>query len=524
MKRTVCCVIFLMLCVCLLTSCNPENKCEHEYGEWKVLRWPSCSEVGISERVRECGHKETKDIAILNHRYENGICINCKTELDKSTLAPGAYDEDFNLIADWDRLVKGYGMQIEENYMFVHGENELFAENDHRPEKIFYSDPDLARTQILVVPEGVERIGKYALYDSRRLTEVILPKSLKRIDSRAFYNCTSLTTINLENVQSIGEYAFGCCSKLEQINLTESLTTLEAGAFGGCGSLMSATLPDSLSEIGAGVFSNCEGLYRVHLPLSLTEIPDDCFKGCKKLFDVNLHEGLVSIGKSAFKDCDQLKKATMPSTMRIIGAEAYYSSGITEIYLNDGLTHLGARALSSCNALKEIIIPDSVTELGVGTFYYSSFIERIVIGSGVTNIPKSFAGSCWALCDIQIGENVAVIEDGAFEYCWMLRSITIPENITYIGDDAFVGCNRLVEIINLSDIDLCPSGSHPSKIDKYAMSVHTGESKIFREGDFLCYNLDGVLYLLDYVGNMENPTLPETIGGKEYIVWEMPID
>ena len=523
MKRTVCCVIFLMLCVCLLTSCNPENKCEHEYGEWKVLRWPSCSEVGISERVCECGHKETKDIAILNHRYENGICINCKTELDKSTLAPGAYDEDFNLIADWDRLVKGYGMQIEENYMLVHDENELFAENDHRPEKIFYSDPDLARTQILVVPEGVERIGKYALYDSRRLTEVILPKSLKRIDSRAFYNCTSLTTINLENVEIIGESAFGNCNSLKQINLSENIQTIESRAFGGCGSLISVILPDSLTELGSGAFINCEKLLQVHLSASLKSVPESCFKKCKSLTNIKLHEGLVSIEKEAFSECDGLGEVRMPSTMQRIEAFAYSDSSVSKVHLNEGLAYIGGMAFYHC-ALEEIVIPDSVTEIGVSALGWCSGLKSIIIGSGITTIPENFAGSCHRLSDVKIGENVKSIEDEAFSYCWVLRSITLPKGLTHIGDLAFEGCDGPIEIINHSDIDLRVGGDHPSGIDRYALNVHTGDSRFFREGDFLCYDLNGTMYLIDYLGNKENPALPETIGGKEYIVWEKPMD
>ena len=73
------------------------------------------------------------------------------------------------------------------------------------------------RLERFVVPEGVERIGKYAFYGNRKLGEVLVPKSVKEIGDYAFCNCTSLTNVVFEGESrpKIGEGAFRGCEKLK---------------------------------------------------------------------------------------------------------------------------------------------------------------------------------------------------------------------------------------------------------------------------------------------------------------------
>ena len=72
------------------------------------------------------------------------------------------------------------------------------------------------RLERFVVPEGVERIGKYAFYRNRKLGEVRVPKSVKEIGDYAFCNCASLTNVVFEGESrpQIGEGVFRGCEKL----------------------------------------------------------------------------------------------------------------------------------------------------------------------------------------------------------------------------------------------------------------------------------------------------------------------
>ena len=47
---------------------NQEDQHTHEFGEWKVVKAPTCSEDGLQERMCECYEKETEEIAALGHK------------------------------------------------------------------------------------------------------------------------------------------------------------------------------------------------------------------------------------------------------------------------------------------------------------------------------------------------------------------------------------------------------------------------------------------------------------------------
>ena len=87
------------------------------------------------------------------------------------------------------------------------------------PDGLFYRYYNFGefRLERFVVPEGVERIGKYAFYGNRKLGEVRVPKSVREIGDYAFCNCTSLTNVVFEGESrpQIGEGAFRGCEKLK---------------------------------------------------------------------------------------------------------------------------------------------------------------------------------------------------------------------------------------------------------------------------------------------------------------------
>ncbi len=53
-----------------------------------------------------------------------------------------------------------------------------------------------------------------------------------------------------------------------------------------------------------------------------------------------------------------------------------------------------------------------------------------------------------------VTENLKSIGNNAFENCYGLCSFTIPESVETIGKDVFNNCIRLVELYNLSSLDL----------------------------------------------------------------------
>lgn len=69
-----------------------------------------------------------------------------------------------------------------------------------------------------------------------------------------FSDCKRLNSIELpDSIAEIGEYAFGRCARLTEINLPAGLTTIEAGAFNSTG-ITEFDLPNGLKTIGDKAF------------------------------------------------------------------------------------------------------------------------------------------------------------------------------------------------------------------------------------------------------------------------------
>lgn len=94
------------------------------------------------------------------------------------------------------------------------------------------------------------------------LLTVNLPNVVS-VGYRAFYNCTALTTVNLPNVISIDENGFSGCISISSITLT-NLETIGQSVFSSCSSLSSITLP-KITSIGYGAFGSCSNLTSVIL-------------------------------------------------------------------------------------------------------------------------------------------------------------------------------------------------------------------------------------------------------------------
>ncbi|MBR5294888.1 MAG: leucine-rich repeat protein, partial [Oscillospiraceae bacterium] len=79
----------------------------------------------------------------------------------------------------------------------------------------------------VVIEEGVNAVGQMAFYELPNLKEVVLPESIDEVRNYTFKNVTSLTTINLEVVETIREGAFYGCSGLENLTFAEGVTILD---------------------------------------------------------------------------------------------------------------------------------------------------------------------------------------------------------------------------------------------------------------------------------------------------------
>lgn len=206
------------------------------------------------------------------------------------------------------------------------------------------------------------RIGSHAFENSvvhfgadtnrNHLSGFILNTTPYVIEDYAFHNSaifayTNNATINLENVTSIGDYAF-------EDNKEGSVNGYAIGFVQGDF--------DSLKYIGQNAFFNHEMVGVVELS-DISVVPVSAFEvttNRPKLSGVILGQSVTSIEEKAF----------------------HGQSEITEVILNDGLLSIGSEAFMNCQSLTEVCIPASVTYIGEKVFSRCSDKLIIVVEAG----------------------------------------------------------------------------------------------------------------------------------------------
>lgn len=131
--------------------------------------------------------------------------------------------------------------------------------------------------------------------------ELTLPEEIKYIGDGAFIG-SFIQTITLDNVESIGNYAFRECPQLNSV-VFKGTKKIGAECFKGCPKINLVHFPYSVDEVGYGAFAKCNSLNSVDLSDINTAcvLHDYVFYDDVALSDVNMQSSAISkIGEGAF--------------------------------------------------------------------------------------------------------------------------------------------------------------------------------------------------------------------------------
>ena len=233
----------------------------------------------------------------------------------------------------------------------------------------------------------VVSLGNNAFKGASNITSVVIPESIKEIGLWAFSGCTSLSNVNLGNVEKLSNMAFNNCTALTSIKLPKTLTKIASGApFSGCTNLKhieledgmtvipnyvcastpitEITIPNTVKEIGLWAFSDCTSLSNVNLG-NIEKLSDKAFNNCTALTSIKLPKTLTKIASGApFSGCTNLKHIELEDGMTVIPNYVCASTPITEITIPNTVKEIGLWAFSDCTFLKKIKILDNVTDMG----------------------------------------------------------------------------------------------------------------------------------------------------------------
>ena len=360
--------------------------------------------------------------------------------------------------------------------------------------------------------------AKHLYLNGVEVTDLIIPEDVSIISDIAFLNCESIVGLTLHDNIEIGQNSFSGCS-IKKLNFLEGTKTIDSGMVLCKDVLTEINIPNTVMTIESDALSNCTSLESIvvgannpiyhssgnclietnsktlilgcknsviPIDCSITSIGDYAFYNCTGLTSVIIPDSVTSIGRYAFKSCTGLRSITIGNSVKSIGFGAFNGcTGLTSVIIPDSVTSIGDSAFGGCSSLQEITLPfigcerytstDNKFQYPFGrifgeskylggikteqyryhrnspspifdTYYIPASLKKVTV-TGCDYIQYGAFYNCTRLKSITIGNSVKSIGNSAFYNCTGLTSVIIPDSVTSIGDYAFYNCTGPTSVI-----------------------------------------------------------------------------
>lgn len=315
------------------------------------------------------------------------------------------------------------------------------------------------RSTMVQLNDGLKSIGKEG-FAYGRVGSASFPESLEVMGAYVYSNSNRLSSVTFSengSLTKIADYAFNGTCSLKSIVIPQYIIELGDCSFSGSG-LTEAIFEENstLSLIGMSAFS-CTQIKEIDIPDSVLVISGCAFSSCWELTSVSFgnNSNCQSILYSAFSYDERLKNIILPDSLKILGENAFYNSGLTSITIGSGLTELGYGVFASCKNLSEISVssdnPNYTSYEGVLYNKDKSILLLFPAGrAGEYSLPVTvirierygFSGAD-KLTTVNLNEGLTEIGEFAFENCKALQIPMFPSTLTEIESYAFMLCEGM---------------------------------------------------------------------------------
>lgn len=296
-------------------------------------------------------------------------------------------------------------------------------------------------------------------------TELCIPdeyegKPVRNIQDSAFWNDEGLTALSIgNNVEEIGFSAFSFCDNLKEISFGEKLKKIEYAAFSYVNNVNAYTVASNNATYTAldgslytkdmktlVYYAGGKKDKKFTVPSTVTIIGQEAFFKCDNLEEVVISDGVESLGMSALSYCDNLKKISIGKNLRILGSGTFVGSDklkdvtISEenanfqmldgvIYSKDGkILHLYLPS----NTETSYVVKDGVTTVSAQAIYFNSYLQSVTISDSVEMFGNAVFAGCNNLKEVRIGSGLKTIGAVSFDYCESLERFIVSEDNPYL--------------------------------------------------------------------------------------------
>ena len=253
----------------------------------------------------------------------------------------------------------------------------------------------------------------------------------------------NITAITLnEGLTEIGEMGFFNCSKIKELELPASLTTMGSNAFWNigikvvCHSAAPLTLPKLTTY--SYQFKKCTVIVPVGSVAAYVAATD---KGWDESNTYLTFAGLADGVEYRANDTEAWVTGVADDTV-VADIKDYLSIDGSQM----PVTRIDV-AFSGKTQLQKVTVPAAVKALPENMFGDCTSLNAVTFASGsqLQTIGK-WAFMSTAVAAIEIPEGVTELPDGVFKNCLSLTEITLPSNLVSVGGGCFYNCKALTTV------------------------------------------------------------------------------
>lgn len=286
----------------------------------------------------------------------------------------------------------------------------------------------------LTIPATVKTIGEMAFSQCNTLKELVIPSGVSHIGSKSIMHCEALTTLTVDignpdycsenniiyngdksklicaipsysgdlvvpaTVKEIGDNAFAECDGLSSIDLS-NVETIGEFSFFNCARLITVAIPSSIKKIGRGAFMGCPNLKTLTFGPGVTEIASHAFYHCRNLASIDIQSSELKIGDYAFASSKYLTLKEIPSSVSEIGDYAFsYCIKMPSMKFADSVRTIGSRAFIGCSKLAFLEFGNAVESIADSAFYKCDQVRSVAI---TTIVPPAIGPNTFAYVTYQ---------------------------------------------------------------------------------------------------------------------------